>query len=172
MNLEKLQHWAVLSQQLKTIKEAEMSLRKELFGEAFPNPEEGTQYYPLSGGWRLQGRYKMERNIEVAQLGYMRDELARRFNVGMDPLLNWKAELSLTNYRALSDEARGFFDNVLIMKPGSPQLTLIPPTDEQAAPEPKQESVPVEKVDTQTGEVTVVEVPIKKKTRPRKKAAS
>lgn len=129
--LERLALWHDLQAQLKSLKQQEILLRKSLFAEAFPNPAEGNaNYVLLAGGYRLQGKYPIERKIDMTHLAAMRDELAR-MKVSIDPLLNWSVALQMKAYRALSDEARTLFDNILTVSPGTPSMDIIAPKDNE-----------------------------------------
>ena len=157
--------------QLRDLKIAEILLRKELFGEAFPEPVEGTLYLPLGNGWRLKGNYSLSRSVDITHLGLMREAMDK-LGASIDPLLNWKVDLRMTPYRELSDEARKLFDNIVTTKPDSPKLELVPPTDDKVDPPVEvKEPVVAAPEQVQTESVTIT-VPSKKKTTRRKKVVT
>jgi hypothetical protein len=45
----------------------------------------------------------------------------------LDELVKWKPEVSITEYRKLTDNERAYFDQCLIIKDGSPQLEVVIP---------------------------------------------
>lgn len=151
---EKLYRWYSMTADLAKLKTEEILLRKEIFGEAFPVPVEGTSYFDLPDGYRLQARYDLDRKIDAAMLVHMRDALAN-IGVAIDPLLNWKVELKTANYKLLADEARTLFDNIITTSPSTPQLKIIAPVKDD--------------VDVRMGATRVVEeatpVAVVKKTR-------
>ncbi len=163
----KLQRWNEMSLALRDLKIAEIILRKEIFGEAFPEPSEGTLYLPLGNGWRLKGGYSLSRSVDTTHLSIMREEMAK-LGVSIDPLLNWKVDLRVGPYKALEEDARKLFDNIVTTKPDSPKLELVAPND--AEEEPKPESTLAAPEQVETPEVTIeVQQPKKKPSRSRKK---
>lgn len=167
--MSKLTRWEEMSRRLKELKVAEILLRKELFGEAFPSPEEGTLYYPLGGGWKLQGKYILAREVDSTMLGHMREAM-QAIGHSIDPLLNWKVELKVSEYKKLPDQARELFDNIVTTKEGSPQLALVPPKDDEVPTPPAQSGVIESPEQVETPAVTI-EVQPKKKRASRKKTA-
>ena len=59
-----MEEWYTLTEQLVTLKEREMELRKKIFAANFPNPKEGTNTVPLTGGWVLKGQFKIDRKVD------------------------------------------------------------------------------------------------------------
>ena len=169
--MSKLARWEDMSRRLKELKVAEIMLRKELFGEAFPSPEEGTLYYPLGGGWKLQGKYILAREVDTTMIGHMRDAM-QAIGHSVDPLLNWKVELRVSEYKKLPEQARSLFDNIVTTKEGSPQLVLAPPKDNEVPPVEQVHSpdpVIASPEQVETPSVTLDVAPPKKKRASRKK---
>ncbi len=124
--LAKVAEWAGLGPQLWALKAREMELRKELFAFAFPNPLEGTNKADLPENWLLKGTYKLDRSVDEAAFNAIKDQL-RAININPDPLVRFKPELAVRDYKALSEQARGIFDQCLLIKSGAPSLELVPP---------------------------------------------
>lgn len=129
VNLEKLKRWNELRETIaafKTTIDEEMTLRKELFAEAFPSPVEGTNNLELPGGWVLKTTYKLDRKLDSSALPAVLAEL-RKHDVPADSLVDYEPKLNLKMYRTLSDANRSIFDQAMTIKPASPTLELNPP---------------------------------------------
>lgn len=129
---QRLQEWYALTAEIKQKKEQEAELRRVLFGAFFLAPHEGTNSYPLSGGWSLNGVYVLNRTIRDE------DELALAVKKAKIPaatkkkLLVASISISLPVYRELPDDKRLVLDTALDIKPGLPKLEIVPP---QPAPQ-------------------------------------
>jgi len=123
---EDLETWYKLQEQLEKIKAQEMELRKKIFTAYFPNPVEGTNSAPLTEGWVLKAVYPIRREPEQAALEVLKEEL-RAKGIPVDNLIKYKPELVTAMYRQLTDEQRNLFDQVLVIKPGSPQMEVMLP---------------------------------------------
>lgn len=129
---EDLATWFKLKQQLAEVKGAEAMLRSRIFHHFFPTPTEGSKdnKCPLNDGTGavLQADYVINRSVDQAQLEGLREAMfAEGSNLPqlhLDQLIKWKPEVSITEYRKLTDEERNVFDRALIIKPGSPQLEI------------------------------------------------
>ena len=129
-----LEEWFRLQEQLKKIKASEMLLRQKIFGAYFPSPEEGTNSAPLADGYVLKGKHTINRELDPGAFGAMRvpdpDSGKSRFEaagINVDSLVQYKPSLVLKEYRTLTEEQRKLFDQVLIVKPGSPALEIVLP---------------------------------------------
>lgn len=118
--------WYEMAQQLKTLRAKEMTLRKKIFGNAFPDPKEGTNSYKLADGYMLKAQHKLDRSIDPGAFDAMKDVL-RKHEINPDSLVRYKPELVLREYRALGEKDRQLFDQCLIVKPGSPSLEIVMP---------------------------------------------
>lgn len=126
--LQRLHEWQVASQELKALKEREMQLRKVLASAFFPTPSEGTNTLEIGNGYKLKGVFGMDRKVDEAALKAA-DKALRDAGVPLDDLVRWKPDLSITEYRKLDDqpEKKVIFDMVIITKPSSPSLEIVPP---------------------------------------------
>jgi len=127
----KLADWLYLRECIAGFKptiDAEMALRKEIFASAFPTPKEVTNAYPLAAGWTLKATYKLDRKVKVELLASVREELAK-IGVSVDPLLRYVPELETKNFKALSEQAKIVFSEMLEVKPASPSMELVPPNE-------------------------------------------
>lgn len=121
-----LDEWSNLTQQLAAIKAKEMLLRMKIFRAKFPNPVEGTNKFPLAAGWIIKATYPISRK-PLVDLLVARAQLMRNLGIPVDALIKSVPELVTGEYRKLSDEQRHIFDQVLEIKPGSPQLEITLP---------------------------------------------
>lgn len=127
-----LDEWHRLSLELTKIKTSEMLLRMKIFNGVFINPKEGTNKFDLGGGFQLTATYPIDRKIDPAILASLAPEL-RTMGIRLDDLVKQKPELSISEYRKLTDEQRKEFDQAITAKPGSPQLKLEQPKRAAAA---------------------------------------
>lgn len=123
---EKIGQWNELQRQLEAIKQQELTLRKELFEEAFANPAEGTNTLDLPEGWKLKGNYKLNRKLDEAALPEVLKEL-RKLHVKTDSLIKYKPELSTTEFRKLTPEQEKVLAAAMVTTPGTPSLELVAP---------------------------------------------
>ena len=117
--------WNQADQQQKFWRDKETTLRAELVTKLYTKTK-GTEHIPLRAGWELtieRGEdYKLNnKNGEVLALV---DELSEEV-AGL--VLKWVPEIVKRNYDALSEETKAKFNNVLTIKPASPQVKLLPP---------------------------------------------
>lgn len=121
-----LEEWYVLQDQLKDIKNKEMLLRRKIFEFYFQKPEEGTNKFELADGFLLKGKYTLNRTIDEGALQSSL-EMLRENKINPDTLVVYKPSLDLRNYRRLTAEQQKLFDQVLIVKPGSPSIEIVKP---------------------------------------------
>lgn len=129
---EALVKWGAISEQLETIKTAEMNLRKIIFGECFPNPKEGTNNLELGAGYILKGTHKLSYNVSN-QDDVCTKALEAIHDTGnegpfiAERLIKWKPELSTSEYKKADDKYKKLLEPCLTIKPGSPSLELVAP---------------------------------------------
>lgn len=128
--LAKLQEWQTAQTQAARWKLTEMQLRQELFGFAFLSPVEGTNKVSLPHGWTFSAKHKINRTIDQAALPAAQEQL-RVMNVNADELVKYKPDLVVSKYKLLSEAARLIFDQALTIKPGSPEIELVPPKEKK-----------------------------------------
>lgn len=119
--------WVRLKAQLDSVKASEMLMRKRIFGAFFPDPREGSNNFVLPDERKLTATHVIDRQIDPAALQVYgkkwQDEKNPLAAMG-STLIKWEPKLVIKPYRELTDENRKEFDNVLTIKPGSPQLKL------------------------------------------------
>lgn len=118
-----LADWKKTCDELKDLKDKELTLRKQLFAGAFPAPTEGTQRVTLTDGTILKGEFKLNRKVDMEVLKTL--ELPQRVK---DIVIRLKPELDTKMYRTLKDEDREIFDECLTITPGTPALEIEIPT--------------------------------------------
>lgn len=128
-----LVEWYKMKKQLAALKVAENLLRNRIFKFFFKTPTEGTNSHPLKDGTGavLKAVHGIARKIDESELEALRDAMATEGSnlpeFGLTKLIKWKPELSISEYRKLSDEDKQIFDRVLIVKPESPQVDIVIP---------------------------------------------
>lgn len=125
-----LAKWYELSEQLKKLRAQEITLRKKIFGSAFPSPVEGTNSFELGDGYVLKGKHTLNRDVDPGAFDALKEPLRER-GINPDGLVQYKPSLVLREYRKLTAEEQQFFDQCLIVKPGSPSLEIVLPKKRQ-----------------------------------------
>jgi hypothetical protein len=125
--------WYKMKEKLAKLKSAEALLRTKIFKGLFVNPDEGTNTLPLNDGTgaELKAQHVINRSVDEGALDAMK-EVLREKKIPVGKLIRWKPELAVGEYRKLTDEERQLFDQVLIIKPGSPQLDVVVPKSAKA----------------------------------------
>lgn len=123
---EEFTEWYNLTKELERIKERELQLRNKIAAAYFAIPNEGVNNYPLSDGWVLKMNYKINRTVDKASLEQFVQKL-REEHIPVDDLIKLKPELAVTEYKKLTEDQRKLFDNVLVIKAGTPSLEVVLP---------------------------------------------
>lgn len=123
MNLyyKMLDEWIAVKTDLDRLKKREANLRQKLVEGAFPNPIEGVNQVQLDDGTILKATHKINRTVDESCLQAVKEKLPAEKAVN---LVTFKPQLSLTQYRKLTDEERKIFDSALIIRPGSTTLEV------------------------------------------------
>lgn len=119
------------AEQAKFWTERDKELRVMIYGANFGNLEDGKQHtIELGNGYKLKGKrllnYKLDKDATATAL----DTLRQSGNEGSfvaDRLVKWEPKLSVTEYKALTDEQRDIIDEVLTVTPGLPVVELVKP---------------------------------------------
>lgn len=119
-----VEEWYRLQDELRKVKTKEMLLRKKIFEACFPDPKEGTNSVELGDGYVLKGKHVINRSIDEGSLQAMSKEL-QEAGINTDELIEWKPSLKTREYRKLTAEQIHLFDQVLIVKDGSPGLEIV-----------------------------------------------
>lgn len=119
-----VEEWYRLQDELRKVKTKEMLLRKKIFEAVFPEPKEGTNSVELGDGYVLKGKHVINRTIDEGSLQAMSKEL-QEAGINTDELIEWKPSLKTREYRKLTAEQIHLFDQVLIVKDGSPGLEIV-----------------------------------------------
>lgn len=115
--------WYEMQEKLRVLKADEMTLRKKIVASYFPAPTEGTNSAPLADGWVLKMTQPVTRGIDIAVLETMSAEFQEK-GISISMLIDWKPSLKVSVYKELEEEQRHLFDQVLVIKPGSPSLKI------------------------------------------------
>ena len=127
MDMQKVERWYQVSEQLGKLKVEELALRKEIFAEAFPNPVEGSKEnkLPLAAGWILQGDHKINRKVDEAVVATLQAGDNTRGLV--DTCFEWKPKLKLAAFKALDGEDLNLLADAVTETPGTPSLKVVLP---------------------------------------------
>ena len=124
---EDLNTWYKLVEALAKVKEQENELRKKIFKFYFPNPVEGTNTAPLSGGWVIKGQHKINRKPDEALLAAQKEDL-KAAGIPVDMLFKYKPELAVPIYRTLTEDQLKMVNAVIVIRDdGTPQLEIVKP---------------------------------------------
>ncbi|CAB4168948.1 hypothetical protein UFOVP1516_25 [uncultured Caudovirales phage] len=126
VDLNKLELWYKMQEDLKILREAEASLRSEIFKAAFPTPKEGTNKVELGDGWILNATMPITRKVDLAAFLAMKEQLEEA-HISPDKMVKFLPELELKQYRCLTEDEIQLVDQFLIIKEGSPQMKVVLP---------------------------------------------
>jgi len=126
-----LTEWYNVKAEIAPLAQKEGILRKAIFDHCFPAPVEGTNTYVLPDEHQLKGVHVINRNVDDAALDALKPKLAEK-QVNIDTLIKRKPELVKSVYNTLNDEQRHLVDQFLVIKEGTPQLSIVPPSKKGA----------------------------------------
>ncbi len=123
----KLAQWAAASENQKYWQELERKLRKEIFDELFPKPKEGTNRAELGMGYNLVATYPIDRKVDLTSY----TAISEQFEENKIPsnIIKYEPKLEVKVYKAMTGQQQLFFDQALIIKPGSIQMKIEPPKE-------------------------------------------
>ena len=125
--MSKLYQWYEMNEQLKKLKAEELSLRKEIFAEYFPEPVEGTNRCDVEGNAQLVANFPYNYTVDADNLEAGLKHVPKSQK---DTLITMKPSMSTKVYRQLSNKARtGFTSECLTVTPGTPSLQIVPKAD-------------------------------------------
>ena len=143
-----LAQWYAKRAELAKLAQEEHFLRMMIFGHYFPAPVEGTNTFVLPDLYQLKAKYSIYRKIDEAALAAWRtpneNNQTRFQQLGLSEtkLIRWAPDVNMKEYRVLTEEERKTFDTILEIKPGSPQMEIVPPAKRGANTQPSPEPVP------------------------------
>lgn len=121
-----LSEWYSAADELKKIKFKEITLRKRIFGFFFKDPTEGTNNHDMDDGYTLKGVHKIDRKVDEGAFNSLKDKF-RESGINPDTLVEMKPSLVKAQYNKLTEEQRHLVDQMLIIKPGSPSISIVKP---------------------------------------------
>jgi len=121
-----------LQDDLSALKEREMELRKYIVNRAFPKKEEGVNKRELGAGYTLKAtiKYNYVLDSDNDKIDAALEKLAKVDNEGSfiaDRLVNWKATLSVSEYRQLDPKYKKIIDEVVTVNDAAPTLEIVEP---------------------------------------------
>lgn len=137
-----LAQWYELRETLAKVKQAEALLRARIYRHYFQNPKEGTNTFDIDDGTGavLKAQRVIDRKVDVGAFDALRKVQNEQWGderipgavpgvplLKLDELVKWKPEVSITEYRKLTDNERAYFEQCLVIKDGSPQLEVVIP---------------------------------------------
>lgn len=122
-----LESWFTLQQQLSTVKNAEMELRKKVVATFFDdNDREGTKRHALPDGYNL--KVVKKQNYKLKNDNHETEKALEQFSEDSAAMLvKWSATLSVSNFKKLTDEAQLIFKDCLEITDASPTLEIEAP---------------------------------------------
>ena len=122
----RLQTWFQQQTELKELKQAEHLARVAVSEFYFPHPEEGTNRFDIGLGFDLKLQHSFNYGVDEAALEQVKAGDIKRLKLPWDDLFVYSPKLSVKVYRELTPEQKKFVDALLDIKPGSPQLAIVP----------------------------------------------
>ena len=139
---DELAQWYKLRETLAQVKQAEALLRARIYRHYFKDPKEGTNTHDIGDGTGavLKASRVIDRKVDIGALDALRKTQNEQWGeqkvpgsvpevplLKLDELVKWKPEVSISEYRKLTDNERRYFEQCLIIKDGSPQLEIVIP---------------------------------------------
>lgn len=130
---EELAKWFEMKEELNKLKSAEAMLRSRIAKHFFPAPDEGTNTHKIEDGTgaALKMVHSINRKVDEGELEALKEAMFEKGSnlpqLDITKLIVWKPEVSIKEYRKLSDEDRNVFDRALVISPGMPQLSIVIP---------------------------------------------
>lgn len=117
------EQWKLWKERNAYARNVESRLRTALVQRFFPEPKEGSSNVTVDAGVtvKLTVKQPVDRKVDAAILDNLK-KAPEMAGVSFDKVIREKPELALREYKALDAETRGFFDQCLTIKFGSPQL--------------------------------------------------
>lgn len=122
-SMKLLADWQKKEKELAKVRDEEMALRRQITEVFFPTPKEGTNSFKLNAGYRLKLNYSISRRPDRALLDQFRDTFEGA-GINLDELIRNTPELRTGAYKALTDDQRKLFDQVLTIRPSAPSLDI------------------------------------------------
>lgn len=114
--------WYELQEQLKELRAEELELRKQLFEQYFPDPDEGANKVEIEGQAELIGTLPYRYTLDEAAV---EDALKHVPKTKRDKLIKYTPKMSVAVYRKLSAKARDAFTaEAVTVTPGTPSLKI------------------------------------------------
>lgn len=104
-------------------KEAENSLRKAIFNNAWPSPTRGRNLLRIGHGMALVGDYKINYRIDQPGLENARDFIPLEL---FQQIIEYKPSVKAGPYRELAPEQQRLFHEFITETPGLPGLEIKP----------------------------------------------
>lgn len=123
VSFDDIAQWEQAKKELGLLKAKEALLRMKVFRGCFPEPREGTNKFPLGNDYVLKATHVISREIDIAALTSSIVMLQEN-KIPTDSLISYTPKLVMSEYRTLTDEERNLFDRVLVVKEGSPQISI------------------------------------------------
>lgn len=117
--------WERAKVALDTAKKLESELREEVVAAFFRVNSTGTHHFDTSDGRDLVCVKKLNYKLDKDTTAAAQSEIAALIGAELaGHLVNWKPDLSLTEYKKLPDAAREIIDRALTISPATPTLEL------------------------------------------------
>ena len=128
---EIISHLLNAKERLTYWKDEEHKLRLQAVAQyATPGKDVGTERKLLDDGWTIAVTHVLNYTINNndGQIEYMRSIMPKEM---FDDLFRVKYEISVPAYNALTVAQKQALDWLLTIKPGLPQVELLPPTEDK-----------------------------------------
>lgn len=134
---DKITIWLAAKAKAAEWTQKEMALRKELFAENFPEPQEGTNNLNLEFGKQLKVTHNITRSLVKAELEALllieRQKLAEDPNYKsnlmpiIDTIVEYEPKLVVGEYKKLDADQQKLIADMITVKDGAPTLSLETP---------------------------------------------
>jgi hypothetical protein len=116
-----IDEWYTAKQNAEQWALKEVELRKQIFAEAFPDPDVGANKVKLPHGMALVGTYRLNYRIDQAALEESKFLIPPET---FEAVVHYRPEIRDGKFRALTDDERLLFTPFLTISAGTPGLEI------------------------------------------------
>lgn len=121
-----LSDWHLAKKNAEFFAAEEVKLRKQIFGQEFPDPKRGTNKKKIDHGMALIGDYKLNYTPDRAGLEAAISAATGNERGVIDSVISYSPKVKEAAFEALDDEAKKIVAPFITVKPGLPSIEIKP----------------------------------------------
>jgi uncharacterized protein (DUF2252 family) len=129
-NVQLVGAWFTADKVLEHAKIQELAAREKVQQAIFPSEKKGTRYENIDNTHRLKGEFKQYYTAKSLIGSKTYDDLLEAMEklspTAQTLLLRWKPDVSITAYKALTEEEHKIIDPFITITDGKPSFEVVP----------------------------------------------